>query len=178
MRKLGVLFASVALFATSGPFADRTRADDKAAAAENRLAALEPFLGEWEVHGRWASGDELHARNVIEWGIAKKFITARTFVKDGAREYQRYDAVMGWNPKKKSLFQTSYTYNGDINDTIIEPLEKDTLHIGWKPFDESEPSKVRQIIKFTGKDSYVWTVLLNEGGEWKKLMEATWTRKK
>ena len=43
---------------------------------------------------------------------------------------------------------------------------------------DSEPSKVRQIIKFTGKDSYVWTVFLNDGTEWKKLIEANWTRKK
>jgi hypothetical protein len=178
MKRLGMLLTSVAVLGISGPFAGRSLADDKPASAENKLAPLEPFLGEWEVHGRWASGDELHARNVIEWGIGKKFITAKTFVKDGAREYQRYDAVMGWNPKKKSLFQTSYTYAGDINDTIIEPVEKDTLHIGWKAFDPSEPSKVRQIIKFTGKDSYVWTVFLNDGTEWKKLIEATWTRKK
>jgi hypothetical protein len=177
MKKTYTLIGVLSVFAALGPAAGHSSADDKQA-GENKLAALEPFLGEWEIHARWTDGNELHARNVIDWGIAKKFITAKTFVRDGATEYQRYDAVMGWHPKKNSLFQISFTYNGEINETIIEPAEKDALHIGWKPFTVGQPSPVRQIIKFTDKDSYVWTVLLKDGDNWKKLIEGTWTRKK
>ena len=177
MRKMYVSAGILSALVVLGSLARYSFADDTQA-EENKLGALEPFLGEWEIHSRWADGNELHARNVIDWGIAKKFITAKTFVKDGSREYQRYDAVMGWHPKKNSLFQISFTYNGEINETIIEPVEKDTLHLGWKPFTEGQPSPVRQIIQFTGKDSYLWTVLLKDGDNWKKLIEGTWTRKR
>jgi hypothetical protein len=181
MKTLSALSGRFAAILTVGLLAGPVSASGHHAGktAENTLAPLERFLGEWEINGRWTSGDELHARNVIDWGIAKKFITAKTFVKnpDGT-EYQRYDAVFAFHPKKKCLYQVSFTYKGDINETVIETAGEDTLHIGWKPFDANEPSNVRQIIKFVGKDSYVWTVQVKDGDDWKKLIEGAWTRKK
>jgi hypothetical protein len=175
------LLPGVVAVAVLGLLVSPLRADDKSAAkaTDSNLAPLERLLGEWEINGRWTSGEELHARNVIDWGIAKKFITAKTFVKkEDGTEYQRYDAVFGFHPKKKCLFQISFTYAGDINETVIETAGEDALHIGWRPFDENEPSNVRQIIKFVGNDSYAWTVLVKDGNDWKKIMEGTWIRKK
>jgi hypothetical protein len=179
MRKFCVLVGLLFLLPTVGPLAGvASGAEPATGAEENKLAALERFLGEWEINGRWTTGEELHARNVMDWGIAKKFITAKTFVKNGNTEYQRYDGIMGWHPRKKSLYQITFAYDGDIRETVIESADKDTLYFGWKPFTEGEPSPVRQTIKFTDKDSYVWTVELKQGEEWKKLIEGTWTRKK
>jgi hypothetical protein len=60
---------------------------------------------------------------------------------------------------------------------LIEPKDKDTLHLGWTPFTEGKPSNVRQTIKFLDKDSFQWIVLLKEGDQWKQLIDATWKRK-
>jgi hypothetical protein len=152
------------------------RADDKPA-ARDKLAALERFAGEWQVDGKWADGQSLHARTVYEWGLNKKILKARTFVRDGKKEYQRYEAVLAWHPEKKSLYQISFAFDGAINENLIETRDKDTLHIGYMPYAANKPSKVRQVIKFLDKDRFQWTVSIQDGKGWKQLIDATWKRK-
>jgi hypothetical protein len=159
--------------ALSGP----VFADSPSPASEDHLAPLARFVGgQWVVDGTWASGEALHARSVYEWGLNKKIITAKTFVKNGDKEYQRYEGVMAWYPAKKNLFEISFAYNGDITEVIVEPVDADTLRICWTDFQPDKPSRVRQTIKFLDKDSFVWTVLLKQGDDWKQLIEATWRR--
>jgi hypothetical protein len=152
-------------------------ADDKPA-AENKLAALERFVGEWEVDGKWSDGNSLHARGVYEWGLGKTILKAKTFVRDGDKEYQRYESVLAWHPEKKGLYEISFAFDGAISEYLIESKDADTLHFGWEPFHADKPSKVRQVIKFVDKDHFRWTVTLKDGDEWKQLIEATWKRKK
>ena len=154
------------------------RADDKPNAAEaNHLAPLERFVGEWTVHGKWSSGDELQARNVYEWGLGNKILKAKTFVKTDKGEYQRYDAVMAWHPKKKSLFIISFSFDGGMTENLVESKDADTLQIGFTPFQEGEPGKVRQILHFKDKDHFTWQVLLKNETDWQEIMNATWERK-
>jgi hypothetical protein len=152
-------------------------ADDKNQAAEtNRLAPLERFVGEWTVHGKWNNGEELQARNVYEWGLGNKIIKSKTFVKSDKREYQRYDAVMAWHPKKKSLFIISFSFDGNMTENLIESKDADTVHIGFSPFHDGEPGKVRQIIQFKDQDHFTWRVLLQNDKDWQEIINATWER--
>jgi hypothetical protein len=169
----------VLLALVGGPVPGSGAADKPSPAQENHLAPLERLLGgEWVVHGKWKSGETLHARNVIAWGLGKKFITAKTFVKDGDKEYQRYEAVFAWHPRKKSLVQYSFAFDGNLSETIVEAKDKDTLHVGWTPFAADQPSNVRQVLHFTDKDTFVWTVSIKTDGGWKELIEATWHRER
>lgn len=152
-------------------------ARDKKPVKDDPMAALAPFVGEWQVEGKWASGDKLKARGVYAWGLGKKILVAKTFVMDGDKEYQRYEGIMAWHPAKKSLYQISFAYDGAITETIMETKEKDTIHIGYTPFHEGKPQLVRQTLRFTDKDHFVWTVQLKKGEEWTQLIEATWERK-
>jgi len=153
-------------------------ADDKNNTAENNhLAPLERFAGEWTVHGKWSNGEELQARNVYEWGLGNKILRAKTFVKTDKGEYQRYDAIMAWHPKKKSLFIISFSFDGGMTENLIEPKDADTLNIGFSPFHEGEPGKVRQIIRFKDKDHFTWQVLLQNDTDWQEIINATWERK-
>lgn len=150
-------------------------ADDKA--VENKLAPLERFLGEWTIQGRWSDGKELQARGVYTWGLGKKFIVAKTFVGTGDKTYQRYEGIMGWHPTKKHLFETSYAFNGGVENIRIDVKDKDTLHLGFAPFSSDEPSEVRQVLKFLDQDSFSWTVELKSDKGWTKIMDGTWKRK-
>src|SRR4029077_17783478 len=100
------------IIAVSAAFSSAfAHADDKATSTETSATApLERFVGEWTVRDKWNSGEELHARNVYEWGLGKMILKAKTFVKTDKGEYQRYDAVMAWHPKKKSLFIISFSF--------------------------------------------------------------------
>jgi hypothetical protein len=145
---------------------------------DNKLAPLERFVGEWAVDGKWADGAALHARTVYTWGLAKKIVHAKTFVMDGDKEYQRYEGVMAWHPEKKSLYQVSFAFDGSVTEVLMETKDKDTLNIGWTPFAEGKPSKVRQVIRFLDNDRFQWTVALQDGEQWKQLIDATWKRKR
>jgi hypothetical protein len=153
-----------------------TRAADKPP-AESKMAPLERFAGEWEIDSKWSDGTPLKARSEIEWGLNKKILKAKTFVKDGDKEYQRYESVFAWHPEKKQLYQISFAYDGSIGETLIEDKGDDTLHIGYEAFDPKKPSTVRQIIKFLDKDHYQWKVSIKDGDGWKEIMDSTWKRK-
>jgi hypothetical protein len=143
----------------------------------DHLAPLARFVGgQWVVRGKWSSGEDLRARSTYEWGLGKKIITAKTFVMNGDKEYQRYEGVMAWHPAKKSLFEISFAFNGEITEVLMEPVDADTLRIGWTPYDPERPNKARQTIKFLDNDTFVWTVLLKSGDNWQQLIEATWQR--
>ena len=50
-------------------------------------------------------------------------------------------------------------------------------YIGYTPLHADQPQNVRQILKFKDDDHFVWTVNLNQKGQWVQLIEATWERK-
>src|SRR5262249_33093679 len=126
MRNACVVLVALAVLALGG----RSPGEDKSAPAEDRLAPLEPFVGEWVVDGKWSSGESLHARSVYQWGLGKKILKAQTFVGEGDKEYQRYEGVMAWHPDKKCLYEISFAFDGALSEYLIEVEGKDTLHLG------------------------------------------------
>jgi hypothetical protein len=143
------------------------------------MEPLARFAGEWKVEGQWAGGEKLQARTQYEWGLGKKILKARTYVINNStgKEYQRYEGIMAWHPKKKCLYQVSFAYDGNIGEVVIDAKDPNTLYIGYTPFHADQPENVRQILKFTDNDHFVWTVTIKQGDEWKQLIEATWARK-
>jgi len=172
MRSLSLAAVALAVLVAAG----RLAAADTPAAV-NKLAALERFAGEWVVDGKWYDGTSLHARGVYEWGLGKKIMKTRTFVTDHGKEYQRYESVMAWHPEKKSIFEISFAFDGELTEVLIESKDKDTLHIGWVPYDKGKPSRLRQVIKFLDKDSFRWVVSFKQNDDWKQIIDATWKRK-
>jgi hypothetical protein len=146
--------------------------------ADPKLAILDRFAGEWTVEGRWSDGKPLSARGVYAWGLDRKIMITKTYVKDPAKgECQRYEGVMAWHPDKKCLFQISFAFDGAISEVLMEAKDKDTLHIGWGPLPGGKASKVRQTIRFLDNDRFQWVVALQAGDEWKEIIDATWKRK-
>ena len=156
---------------------------DSPAAHEDHMAPLAKFDGEWRVKGQWANGEKRDARTVYEWGLGKKILKAHTFVRNATTEYQRYESIMAWHPRKKCLYEISFTYNGDISEHVIDVVDAETLHIGFTPFEpvvelpgKASPAGVRQVLKFLDSDHMTWTVTIKKGPEWKQLIHATWVR--
>ena len=109
------------------------------------MAPLARFVGEWQVEGRWSSGEPLKARSVYEWGLGKKILVAKTYVIDkDNKEYQRYEAIFAWHPEKESLYEITFDHAGNISEVLIETKEKDTFHVGYTPFHADKPQPVRQ----------------------------------
>ncbi len=173
MRHAALTMLALLAGASSVTAGDKTETKS----ADNKLAVLERFAGEWVVDGKWSNGDTLHARNTYAWGLGKKIMTSRTFVKNGDKEYQRYEGIFAWHPEKKSLFHISFTFDGSISEVLVEAKDKDMLEIGLRPFAEGKESKVRQTIRFLDNDRYQWVVFLKNGDSWQQIIDATWKRK-
>jgi hypothetical protein len=156
-----------------------TLADDKLdAKIDPNLRHLSRFVGEWTVDGKWAGGNDLHARAVYEWSLGGKIIRARTYVKDGDNEYQRYESTMAWHPGQKCLYEISFAVDGAVTEHKVEMKDEKTVLIDFSPFDPAHPSKVRQTLKFIDDDHHTWKVELNGDNGWQTLIDATWVRKK
>jgi hypothetical protein len=152
--------------------------EKKAAKQDDPMALLARFVGEWNVDAKWSTGESLKARGVYQWGLDKKLLIAKTFVTDMDKEYQRYESIFTWHPGRKSLYEITFSFDGSISEVLIETKEKDTLHIGYTPFHADKAQPIRQTIRFTDNDHFVWVVQMQKGTEWMQLIEATWVRKK
>jgi hypothetical protein len=176
-RILWLFLNAFALWAFPFPGAPLA-ADEQPAADKGHLAPLARFVGgQWVIHGHWSNGEALTARSVYEWGIANKIIVAKTFVMNGDKEYQRYEGVFAWHPKKKSLVQYSFAYNGDLTETVLDLKDKDTIQVGWTPYSAGQLGNVRQVLRFRDDNSFTWTVAVKNGDKWDQIMEGTWERK-
>jgi hypothetical protein len=159
-------------------FAALVRADDTSdPKVDAKLAPLARFAGEWTVDGKWSDGNELHARAVYELRLGGKILAARTYVKDGNTEYQRYESTMAWHPKKECLYEVSFAVDGNLTEHRIEAKGDDTLLLDFTPFDATNPGKVRQTLKFVDRDHHTWKVELKSDSGWQTLIDATWVRK-
>jgi hypothetical protein len=162
----------------------RAAADNKPAAAAQ--AKIDPQLqplaryvgGQWVVHGKWNNGPQLHAREIHELSLDGRIIRSRTFVtKDDGTEYQRYESINFWHPKKKQLMFHSYAFNGAIDEGLIEPQSDGSLLYPPAIGDDGKPGPIRQTIKFTDDDTMIWTVFKrNDDGSEETMIEATWKR--
>ncbi len=175
-----VLIGSLAvLVASVGPLGVLGAGEEEVPAAQDKLAPLAAFVGgEWATRGYWSNGEELRARNIFAWGVGKKIIKVRTYAtRSDGEEYLRYEAVMAWHPRKKSLVEISFAYDGRIQEYILEPAGDDTLRIGWTPYYEGDQPKIRQTLRFVGRDRFVWQVFARAEDGWEQLIESTWHRR-
>ena len=174
-RFFGLVLCGI-LAALAGPVIKSNLVFGQGKQKSDPMAVLAPFIGEWTVDGQWTGGEKLKARGVYEWGLGKKIIIAKTFVMNKDKEYQRYESIMAWHPKKKSLYEITFGFDGSIKEVLIDTKDKDTFLIGFTPFGD-QPENLRQTLKFTDKDHFRWTVSLKQGEDWKQLIDATWERK-
>src|SRR4051794_29993214 len=105
---LAIIFSALL---TSPALADEQAPTTKPSALE----AVAPYVGgEWRIKATWAGGNALDARATYDWGLAKKFIVAKTFVKteDGG-EYQRYETIFANEDGKLVMY--SFTFDGEAH---------------------------------------------------------------
>lgn len=172
---LAVLFFSMAaLLATAfeSPAAPEKLVDGE-------IAKLQPWIGNWEINSKWASGQALWARNEYRVGLGGKFVEADTYAKDGDGEpYHRYKTIFTFDESKKKFVSYGFTSDGKVQvvENKLEQVDgKVALTSSWA-MGETE---VKQTVKILNNDEYAWNVWMRpvEGdAEWAQSMEGTWKR--
>ncbi len=141
--------------------------------------ALEGFVGEWEIDAKWDDGRPLKARAIYSSEMGGKHIRTQTWLpKPDGTEYQRYQGMMTWHPRKNAFAVYSFAYDGAVTEALATTDDGKTLKIGFEPFEPGAPSPLRQTLRLVSADALEWTVEMNAGGEWKRLIQAEWKRKK
>jgi hypothetical protein len=136
----------------------------------------------WLVGGTWVSdvkdpqdGSVTHVENHITWAPNHQAIQ---FVTDFNGK-PHYNGFYAYDPAKKAInfFYTSESGQLTIG-TATPDVDGKTLH---QEFDVMQPKGTTDHIRSTlvrdGNDVYLFTVFLQQNGEWKQLFQITYTRK-
>lgn len=141
---------------------------------------LEPVA--WLVGGIWVSdvkdptdGSVTHVENHISWAPNHQAIQ---FVTDFNGK-PHYNGFYAYDPAKKSI---NFYYTSEAGQLTIGTATPDsdgkTLH---QEFDVMQPKgstdHIRSTIVRDGNDAYLFTVFMQQNGEWKQLFQITYQRK-
>jgi hypothetical protein len=155
---LGVVFG--ALLTATGAFAVSPPGAHPAP-----MAAFEQFVG-----GEWVGEADVNdgttaTRTVYSWGIAEKVLYVKGFVGPATAEFEKTEQVVYWHPEEHRFKYTLIGRNGRITDGIIEVLPDGSFVYPPVPDPNGSPASVKQVLRFTDADHYVWQVLIQQPGQ-------------
>jgi hypothetical protein len=138
--------------------------------------AVAPYIGEWHINATWAGGNALDARNVFEWGLNKKFIVVKTFVKqEDGKEYQRYEGIYADHEGK--LMYYNFRFDGEAD---VRPMECKGHNVSnsWSVSEkDGSATNLRQSVELIDDNHFRWQVATQQkDGPWQTIMDGTWER--
>jgi len=174
LRKATVLFVFVAIFAL------RAIAQTPAAPTKSAESSLAPIA--WLVGGTWVSdvrdskdGSVTHVENHITWASNHQAIQ---FVTDFNGK-PHYNGFYAYDPAKAAIRFYYTSESGQLTvGTATPDLDGRAVH---QEFDVMQPKggtdHIRSTIVRDGDDAYLFTVFMQQNGEWKQLFQITYKRK-
>ena len=171
---------SAALYVLVAVFACNALAQSQAAPAKPADSPLAAVA--WLVGGTWVSdvkdpqdSSVTHVENHITWAPNHQAIQ---FVTDFNGKPQ-YNGFYAYDPAKKTIDFYYTAENGDLTiGTATPDLDGTTLH---QEFDIMHPSgktdHVRSTVMRDGTNAYLFTVFVQQKGEWKQIFQITYQRK-
>jgi hypothetical protein len=148
-------------------------------APKTTVSPLEPVA--WFVGGTWVSdvkdpqdGTTTHVENHITWAPNHAAIQ---FVTDFNGK-PHYNGLYAYDPAKKTI---NFYYTSEEGQLTIGTATPDpdgtTLH---QEFDVTQPNgnsnHIRSTIVRDGNDAYIFSVSMQQAGEWKQLFQITYKR--
>jgi hypothetical protein len=173
----GVLGALALGLAGVGRAGDGEKGAEGAASPDDLIKVLVPYIGgEWRINASWSGGQPLEGRQTFDWGIAKKFVVAKTYVKgkDGT-EYQRYETFFGVKDKKLAAWGFVFDGHVDVTEFTVEGKKL----TGTRPIagaDGAPGGTLKQVIDLVKPDEFRWTVTIERDGQTQTLIDASWMR--
>ena len=149
-------------------------------AAKAAGSTLEPVA--WLVGGTWVSdvkdpddGKVTHVENRITWAPNHQAIQ---FVTDFNGK-PHYNGMYAYDPSQKTINFYYTSESGQLTiGTATPDLDGKTTH---QEFDVMQPNgstnHIRSTIVRDGKDAYLFTVFMQQNGEWKQVFQITYKRK-
>ena len=161
-------------------FAINVAAQSQPTPAKTAASPLDPVA--WLVGGTWVSdvkdpedGSVTHVENHITWAPNHQAIQ---FVTDFNGK-PHYNGMYAYDPVKKTVGFYYTSESGQLTiGTATPDLDGKTLH---QEFDVMQPNgstnHIRSTLVRDGNDAYLFTVFMQQNGEWKQVFQITYKRK-
>lgn len=137
---------------------------------ETAYKALENLVGgTWLYEGQWGNGQKFKQEHIFEWGLNRQIMKVKTYgtVNQETGEYGlRNEGIRAWDTKTETVkFYEFDVFGGaTIGDCVFE---KDRFHYEYLYEIEGRQQLMRDTWKFMDKDTYLFSVNLKSGDEWK-----------
>lgn len=136
------------------------------------LAALEPWIGTWEIETQWVGGPTLWARSTYRPMLGGAFLEGKVVVSDdGSEPYQRYRTIMAWDEEREKIVVHSFTRDGRYS-TIDLQVDGRVATSSWRMGDAGIEDRVEVATDGTTMAWTVWTT--TAAGERSRVMDGSW----
>ncbi len=147
-----------------------------AAQLSGKAQELQPFLGTWEVKGRWSFGQDLWARSVYYPGPGGQTVLSRVLVKDGdGVPYVRYTTVLAYDNAKQTWMAHSTHHDGKVTSAEFA-LDGAQFLSEWK--DGDNLIRDRTWLQDDGTLGWVVTMTPDGSDATQTLLDTAWHRVK
>jgi hypothetical protein len=138
----------------------------------NPLEPLGCFVGgAWIGEGQHGTDTGFRTRVVYEWGLNRKLLKAKSYLRADKGEQLVYESVFTWHPEKKKMIFLSVSAAGGIFEGTLEKNDN-TFESLFKSYSGTTTSTFRQTIQFLDNDHTLWTVFAKKGEDWVKVIES------
>jgi hypothetical protein len=138
----------------------------------NPLESLACLVGgTWIGEGQHGPDSEFRTRVVYEWGLNRRLLKAKSFLRGDKGERLVYESVFTWHPQKNKLIFLSISAEGGIFEGTVE-RKGDTFECVFNSYSGTASSRFRQTIQFLDADHTLWTVFAKKGDDWVKVIES------
>jgi hypothetical protein len=159
----------LALAVLAGCLLSTVRADDTT--ASNPLDDLAPFVGgSWVGKGKHGT-DDFRTRVVYEWGLNRRLVKAKSYLKTDKGEQLVYESVFTYHPGKKKVVFLSVAADGHIFDGTLRK-DGDAYESQFDSLSQDKTATYRQTIRFVDKDHTEWQVYAKKGNDWVKVIDS------
>lgn len=135
--------------------------------------------GKWLYEGQWGNGQKFKQEQIFEWGLNRQVMKVKIYgiVNQESGEYGlRNEGIRAWDAKAQTLKFYEFDVFGGV--TVGECVfEEDRFHYEYLYEIEGKQQLMRDTWKLVDKDTYLFSVSMKSGDEWKVFTSNEITRR-
>lgn len=132
--------------------------------------------GNWVVvRDAWDADDDADFYRV-NWGFGRRIAYIRTFELTKGKVTKKFEGAHYWHPRRKEVVFFQVGLDGTLFEGTSSE-ERDVQQATWTAWHEGREIKLRQTIRFTGKDTSKSTIFEQDNGRWDQQMFVEFVRK-
>lgn len=126
--------------------------------------------GTWLGEGKWPDGSALRVEVRYFWGPTKRVLHFETHDLAGGQRKLLYEGMLFFEPKRGRLVQYNFKPDGGLDESELSEANA-------KGYDV-RGTNTWSLIRYTNADAFRWELRVQQAGEWKLILDATYRRRR